>query len=186
MSPQSQLIRGGGWSHTPSYLIIYWILISVPLVFWDTGYILLRPHSMPGGSLHRPLWVPYALYGSVDYLYGWPAWERGDGFPLAQGILNLIENALYIWYLWLVYRYGQRSSQPGRGAPGLLANAENEGALGRSIGHLGNARVLSGWHAGVATLVAHAAAVMTLSKTLLYCEIPFLFGEHVTIQSYSP
>ena len=57
------------WSHTPSNLTLIWLAISLPLVIWDTGYTLLRPHSMPGGSLHWPLWKPYDLYGRVDHVY---------------------------------------------------------------------------------------------------------------------
>jgi hypothetical protein len=49
------------WVHTPSNLVISWVLVSVPLVAWDTGYVMLRPLTMPGGSLHWPLYVPYEL-----------------------------------------------------------------------------------------------------------------------------
>ncbi|KKY28252.1 hypothetical protein UCDDS831_g00435 [Diplodia seriata] len=90
------------WTHTPSRLTLAWLALSLPLVAWDTGYMLLRPHSMPGGWLHAPLWAPYALYGAVDHVYGFPAWERGDGFGAAQASLNLVETALYLGGAWLV------------------------------------------------------------------------------------
>jgi hypothetical protein len=128
------------WVHSPSNLSILWLIISLPLVLWDTGYVLLRPHSMPGGSLHS-LWTPYALYGTIDYIYGWPAYNSHNGFTAAQATMNIAETVLYIWYLWLIY-----------------ASGEN--------------KVISGRVAGVAALVGFSAAVMTLSKTLLYCEFP--------------
>ncbi|MCJ1254802.1 hypothetical protein MMC24_002618 [Lignoscripta atroalba] len=43
---------------------------------------------MPGGWLHSPIWVPYALYGTVDYIYGFPAWEARNGFTAAHDDLR--------------------------------------------------------------------------------------------------
>lgn len=108
--------------------------------------MLLRPHTMPGGALHRPLWQPYALYGTVDHVYGFPAWEAGDGFGGAQAALNGVETVLYGVYLWVVWAKGRRRSDSVEGGP----------------------RVLSGRVAGRAVAVAFAASVMTLSKTVLY------------------
>lgn len=146
------------WMHTPSNLTLAWLALSLPLVIWDTGYVLLRPHSMPGGSLHWPLWQPYALYGTVDHVYGFPAWERGDGFGAAQGTLNAVETAMYLAYLGIVYARGtQRSGVQGKGAPDK-----------EKVGKLGGARVLGGRIAAQAVVLAFAASVMTLSKTVLY------------------
>ncbi|KAK3357893.1 hypothetical protein B0T25DRAFT_173835 [Lasiosphaeria hispida] len=129
-----------GWSHTPSLLTLAWLAISVPLVAWDTGYVLLRPLSMPGGSLHWPVWAPYALYGSVDHMYGFKQWNLGNGFTAAQSVLNVVESLAYLVYagLWVAYvRGGGKAGLTGR-----------TGAL--------------------AVLVLFAGVVMTLSKTLLY------------------
>ena len=111
---------------------------------------------MPGGTLHKPIWSPYALYGSVDYFYGWPAIEKNDGFTGAQGWLNLVETAMYLVYLGFAYYYGHpEPGASGRGAPSSL--------LGR--------RKIVGREAGVAVLIGYSAAVMTVSKTLLYCKL---------------
>ena len=121
--------------------------------------MLLRPLSMPGGKLHSPIWTPYALYGTIDYVYGWPALDAHDGFTGAQGLLNALETAMYFGYLAIAYYYGvQEPGKQGRGAPGKL--------LGR--------RKIVGREAGLAVLIGFATAVMTLSKTVLYCEL-FLF-----------
>ncbi|GME54129.1 hypothetical protein GTA08_BOTSDO03529 [Neofusicoccum parvum] len=147
------------WSHTPSNLTLAWLALSLPLVIWDTGYMLLRPASMPGGALHWPLWQPYALYGTVDHVYGFPAWERGDGFGAAQGTLNAVETAMYLAYLAVVYRSGvQRNTVQGAGAP-------DRAVVG---GAVAGARVVVGRVAAQAVLLAFAASVMTLSKTVLY------------------
>ncbi|KAM0334546.1 hypothetical protein ACHAQA_001576 [Verticillium albo-atrum] len=134
-----------GWSHAPSTLTLAWLAISLPLVAWDTGYVMLRPHSMPGGAWHKPLWGPYDLYGRIDGVYGLKAFEAKDGFTAAQAFLNIIETAMYLVYLWLCLR---------RGAP------SPEGPAGR--------RIVSGREGGLAVLIGFSAAVMTLSKTVLY------------------
>jgi nicotinamide riboside transporter PnuC len=128
-------------------------------VVWDTGYVLLRPYSMPGGSLHWPIWVPYELYGRVDYVYGFKALEEKNGFTAAQGMLNLVETLGYMAYLWIVWRSGSQAN-----------NTEGTGAPSRkSVGWIGAARSVGGTEAGVAVLIAFATAVMTLNKTVLYC-----------------
>ena len=134
-----------GWAHTPSTPLLLWLGVSLPLVAWDTTYMLLRPLTMPGGSLHWPLWVPYALYGEVDHMYGFKQWHLGNPFAAAQSLLNLLESLLYVLYLALWWSYGTQASAGAR----------------RSIGgRLGAATALLGF----------SAAVMTVSKTILYCE----------------
>lgn len=149
--------RHSGWVHAPSHLTIGWLLVSLPLVFWDIGYMLLRPHSMPGGSLHAPLWKPYALYGTVDLLYGWPAWEEKNGFAGAQSWMNVAESMFYVAYLWVVLKNGHDDGRKG-----------GRGATVKSLGWLGRARIVGGKEAGIASVLGFSASVMTLSKTVLY------------------
>ena len=148
-----------GWTHTPSNLTLIWLLVSLPLVAWDTGYVLLRPYSMPGGSLHWPLWAPYKLYGEVDYIYGFPALEAGNGFTSAQGVMNIVESLGYAAYLWLVWRFGHATEEvEGRGAPSSA-----------TVGWIGAARSVGGAEAGLAVLIAFTTSALTFSKTVLYC-----------------
>lgn len=44
-----------------------------------------RPRSLPGGSLDWIFEPVYGVYSQVDRSYGTEAFERGDGFPNAQG-----------------------------------------------------------------------------------------------------
>ncbi|PFH56979.1 hypothetical protein XA68_15678 [Ophiocordyceps unilateralis] len=131
-----RVASAAGWTHTPSRATLFWMAVSLPLVAWDTVYVLGRPHTMEGGALHWPLWVPYKLYGEVDHIYGWKAFNARNGFTAAQGLLNLVETAMYLFYLGIFV-----------GSP---------------------SRRLTGRPAAVAVLVGFSAAVMTLSKTLLY------------------
>ncbi|KAI0165850.1 hypothetical protein GGR57DRAFT_138831 [Xylariaceae sp. FL1272] len=134
------------FTHAPSGLSLFWLAVSLPLVAWDCGYVLMRPRTMPGGDLHWPLWVPYKLYGEVDHVYGWKSFNARNGFTSAQGLLNVIETLMYAYYAWSWYSNGRHVA--------------------------GKGKVLVGKQAGTAMLVAFTAAAMTLSKTVLYwlCE----------------
>lgn len=122
--------------------------------------MLLRPYSMPGGKLQWPLWMPYELYGTIDYVYGWPAYDSHSGFTAAQASLNVIETLGYLVYLWIVYSYGRQEAVEGTGAPSK-----------KYVGWLGKSRTVYGRWAAWAVLIAYGMAVMTLSKTVLYCKL---------------
>lgn len=134
------------WTHTPTSLTLVWLFISLPLVIWDTSYVLLRPYSMIGGDLHSPIFVPYGLYSTVDYVYGFPAYNGRDGFTGAQSSLNVVETLGYLIYLAIVWKVGtsQGLNRLERQVPGR-------------------------WGA-FAALLGFAISVMTLSKTTLYRE----------------
>lgn len=151
--------RSSAWAHTPSNLTVIWLCSSIPAVVWDAGYVFLRPFSMPGGALHWPLWAPYALYGKIDYIYGWKAFNEHNGFTAAQTFLNVIETSMYIYYLYILYAYGEESVAPGRGAPNPAI-----------AGFLGQQRAVPGQKGVKALLIGYTAAVMTVSKTVLYCK----------------
>jgi hypothetical protein len=102
--------------------------------------------------------VPYDLYGRVDYIYGWKAFHEHNGFTSAQGMLNIIESLMYGYYLYILYAYGKQSKAQGRGAP-----------KASSVGFLGQQRYVDGKMGALAVLVAYSAALMTVSKTVLYC-----------------
>lgn len=144
--------RPSAWSHTPTTATLIWLAVSLPPVTWDTAYVLLRPHTMEGGALHWPLFTPYKLYGEIDHVYGWKAWNAGNGFTAAQGTLNAIETAMYLWYAYLYL---------GRGRP--VAGSDT-----------GVKRTVEGRAGATALLVGFSAAIMTLSKTVLYCEYPLV------------
>jgi hypothetical protein len=114
---------------------------------------------MPGGFLQWPLWTPYELYGKVDYIYGWKAYNARNGFTAAQGTLNIVETVMYLYYLYVLYAYGKPRASKGRGAPPPS-----------TAGFLGEQRYVDGSIGAQAVLVAFSAAVMTLSKTILYCK----------------
>ncbi|TPX13850.1 uncharacterized protein E0L32_005794 [Thyridium curvatum] len=140
------------WVHVPDTVTLLWLAVSLPLVAWDTGYIMLRPRSMPGGSLHWPLWVPYKLYGEVDHVYGFKQWDLRNGFTAAQGALNIVESLCYLAYLYLWRANGRPSARAG--------------------GRLG----VAGRPAALAVMLAFSAAVMTLSKTVLYWANEYFSG----------
>lgn len=161
----------GQWSHTPSNLTLLWLSISLPLVAWDTGYVVLRPHSMPGGWAHWPLWTPYALYGEIDHVYGFKAFNAHSGWTLAQGSVNVLETLAYVAYLYLVYVYGEHEEGvQGTGAP------DRETFVGRLKG-LSESRTVYGQVAGWAVVVAYTTAQITFWKTVLYWLIEWYSGK---------
>lgn len=96
-----------------------------------------------------PIWKPYALYGVIDYVYGWPAFDAKDGFTGAQSSMNVVETIGYLLYLGVVWRKGGREGQ-GLGVKGRLGE--------RVEGEWGAAAALGGF----------AVSLMTLSKTVFY------------------
>jgi hypothetical protein len=110
------------------------------------------------------------LYGRVDYVYGWPAFEANDGWTASQGWVNLLETAAYLGYLYLVFGYGVRESEVvGRGAPEELKRLGGGG-----FKWLTESRTLEGKTAAVAVLVAYSTALVTFAKTVLYCGFSLL------------
>ncbi|KAH6693607.1 hypothetical protein F5X68DRAFT_45891 [Plectosphaerella plurivora] len=140
-----------GFTHDPTTITLAWLAISLPLVAWDTGYVLGRPHTMPGGDYHWPLWSPYKLYGEIDGVYGFKAFHARDGFTGAQSALNVIETVMYGIYLYICLRRGRVHDPAGTTS---TTNPPRVAVTGRA--------------GAIALLVGFSAAVMTLSKTVLY------------------
>lgn len=111
---------------------------------------------MAGGAIQWPIWKPYEVYASIDHVYGWPGWENRDGFGGAQGVLNAIELILYGLYAMIVYNHG-------------LPTASGTGVEAKG-GFFSGGYKVRGKAGNRAVLIGFTAAVMTLSKTVLYCE----------------
>lgn len=114
---------------------------------------------MAGGFLQWPIWKPYEIYASIDHVYGWPGWESNDGFGGAQGALNAVETILYGLYAMIIYNH----SVPSTAGTGL------EVSQGFSA-WLSGGRKVRGKTGNRALVIGFTAAVMTFSKTVLYCE----------------
>ncbi|KAL3588424.1 hypothetical protein FPOAC2_10579 [Fusarium poae] len=151
------------WNHAPSSATIFWLALSLPLVAWDSGYVLGRPHTMPGGQYQWPLYMPYALYGQVDHIYGFKAFEAKNGFTGAQSAMNVVEMILYFMYLWMIWRRADK-----------ITNKKEK-----------KRRTVSGRSGALAVLVGFSAAVMTLSKTVLYWANEY-FSEFGNISHNTP
>jgi hypothetical protein len=111
---------------------------------------------MPGGKFHSPIWKLYALYGTVDYVYGWPAWNGHVGFTAAQASLNAVETAMYIYYFVAIYRNASGNLLTTRSMKAFFLGDDDNSVRGPGVAK--------------AVLYLFSAAVMTLSKTVLYCE----------------
>jgi hypothetical protein len=76
-------------------------------------------------------------------MYGVKQWERGNGFTAAQSVMNVVESLLYMGYLFVWWSHGRIE---------------------------GGRRVVKGREGALAVVMGFSAAVMTVSKTALYCE----------------
>ena len=141
-------------------MTLIWLAVSLPLVVWDTGYVVLRPHSMPGGWLHKPLWTPYGLYGNIDHMYGFKQLNLGNGWTAAQGSINAVETVAYVGYLYLVYAYGEQEPREGTGAP-------PKSVMGQ-FRALSESRTVNGKMAAWTAVLGYTVATVTFWKTILY------------------
>jgi len=72
-----------------------WLLVSAVVCTWDASFIILRPHSLPGGKYHS-FWKPYAIYIEVDKRYK----DMADPFVYAQSLMNYVE--IFLCFLALI------------------------------------------------------------------------------------
>lgn len=123
-----------------------------------------RPHTFAGGALAWPLYVPYELYGRVDPVYSIEAYYSGLGWTGAQGLGNVFETLAYVAYAYIVIAYGRDEGRA-------------EGFLG-SLGAIGRKRKVYGFWGAVASLVGYTTFMVTVAKSVLYCEYDpgFAFG----------
>lgn len=80
-------------------------------------------------------------WANTDRIYGKEGWRNNEGFTSAQGVINMLEVTLYIFYVGIAWRYS------------------NSG-LRTSFG---------GKWAVRAVLVGFTGGVVTATKTSLYC-----------------
>jgi hypothetical protein len=105
-------------------------------------------------------------------VYSRSAWDAQEGFGGAQGVLNAVELVMYGLYATILYNHGVKAPsgtgvQVGEGVSAWFAGGV------KVRGAIGNRAVLIGF----------AASVMTLSKTVLYCEFPQAIRESKRLTS---
>jgi hypothetical protein len=105
-------------------------------------------------------------------VYGWPAWNSHVGFTAAQASLNAVETAMYLYYLIAIYRNVSGNLLHARDVHSFLRGDESTAARGPGVAH--------------AVLYLFSAAVMTLSKTVLYCECDHALPTMLGMCSFRP
>ncbi|KAL8965098.1 MAG: hypothetical protein Q9183_004030, partial [Haloplaca sp. 2 TL-2023] len=80
------------------------------------------------------------------YMYGWPAYDAGNGFTSAQASMNVLETLGYLGYLYLYWQYSS--------GKWTYTNGQN--------------RSLDGRWGGLACLFGFSLSLVTFSKTVLY------------------
>lgn len=80
--------------------ILVWLCVGYAIIAWDVAFVLLRPASLPDGSLGALWAIPYARYIAVDHSYA----DLANPFIWAQAIMSLFELALVLVALGAVSR----------------------------------------------------------------------------------
>ncbi|XP_070197665.1 uncharacterized protein [Littorina saxatilis] len=79
--------------------MLAWFYATAVVCTWDASFIILRPWTLPGGSLF-PYWSPYSLYIAVDQRYK----DVNDPFVYGISLFNYLEVALNVITIILHYR----------------------------------------------------------------------------------
>ena len=120
---------------------------------------------MPGGGFWADtVFKPYGMYGTVDYMYGFPAWEAKNGFTAAQASMNAIETARYVYYLYVV-------SARVTGGDGFIRDfaLKSLNVFSRKDGDDKEKIVIhGGTDVALALVLCFTSNIMTVSKTVLY------------------
>ncbi|XP_059145320.1 uncharacterized protein LOC131932435 [Physella acuta] len=83
----------------PSWILV-WFYATAVICTWDATFIMLRPYTLPGGSL-AGFWYLYKYYVSVDQRYK----DTKDAYVFAQSLLNYAEVVFNI--VTIVMHYAQ-------------------------------------------------------------------------------
>lgn len=85
--------------------ILIWFYVTAIVCTWDATFIMLRPHTLPGGSL-AVFWYLYKYYVTVDQRYN----DISDPFVFAQSLLNYGEVAFNIITIVMHYRCSRHTA----------------------------------------------------------------------------
>ncbi|XP_073252581.1 uncharacterized protein [Porites lutea] len=89
----------------PSW-VAFWLLLSSIICAIDAFFVLLRPHTLPGGKWNY-LFKPYNIYIQVDARYK----DLKDAFVIGQSWMNIVEVCLNIVTFILPMRHVASRSQ---------------------------------------------------------------------------
>ncbi|KAJ7830639.1 hypothetical protein B0H14DRAFT_2365668 [Mycena olivaceomarginata] len=79
--------------------VFLWFLLTALVCCGRSQPAHCGPRSMEGGDLHW-FWAAYSKYQQV---YGVPSFKKGDGFPNAQALLNVVEMMMNLVYLYTAH-----------------------------------------------------------------------------------
>ncbi|CAL1528043.1 unnamed protein product [Lymnaea stagnalis] len=85
--------------------ILIWFYVTAIVCTWDATFIMLRPYTLPGGSL-AVFWYLYKYYVTVDQRYN----DTSDAYVFAQSLLNYVEVAFNIITIVMHYRCSRHTA----------------------------------------------------------------------------
>ncbi|XP_065885867.1 uncharacterized protein [Dysidea avara] len=90
-------------SHSSRWPVV-WFFLSALVVIYECGFVLLRPHTLPGGKFHD-FFTPYDEYIKIDKGYG----NIKDEFVWAGTWMNIIEVLLQFLTILLILRRSSKA-----------------------------------------------------------------------------
>ncbi|XP_012943152.1 uncharacterized protein LOC101848843 [Aplysia californica] len=85
--------------------VLVWFYVTAAVCTWDATFIMLRPYTLPGGSLAW-FWYVYKYYVTVDQRYQ----DTKDAFVFAQSLLNYAEVVFNIITIVMHYRLSRHTT----------------------------------------------------------------------------
>lgn len=82
----------------PNWALI-WFYATAAICTWDATFIMLRPHTLPGGYISSP-WYVYKYYVTLDQRYN----DTEDAYVFAQSLMNYLEVVINIVTIIMHYR----------------------------------------------------------------------------------
>lgn len=127
--------------------VVVWLCLGTTIVLWDVGFVLMRPTSMPGGSLAW-FWPVYGTYVEIDHSYG----DLASGFVRAQAVMSLLEAGI-VGAALFAHRTGRHqaatllafTASSLTAAKTLLILLIEALGGGHSVGHNDLPTLVSGW-----------------------------------------
>lgn len=76
--------------------ISLWLLFSILITSWETGFILLRPESLSDQGNYLNIWLPYLRYVKIDTSYA----DLSNEFIKFMPCANIIEISIALLALY--------------------------------------------------------------------------------------
>lgn len=94
------------YTHNPATWFVVWCILNILWIYYESAFVALRPHSLPGGKWYTPFFKPFAPWAAIDTRYCEQAWSDKNQVPNAYVGLGTFESLFLLSYLTHVAKAG--------------------------------------------------------------------------------